>query len=95
MGELPSVPIPNTEVKPSKAGDTASASRTGATALLQRHVELPAQPSFGVDLCRDIMNGYAVRRLQILEETFPGGRAVPTGKHKKWYRLFIRVAPAA
>lgn len=36
-----------------------------------------------------------IRQLQVLEETFPGGRAVPTGKHKKWDQLFIRVSPAA
>lgn len=35
-----------------------------------------------------------IRRLRVLEETFPGGRAVPTGKHKKWDQLFKRVSPA-
>jgi hypothetical protein len=30
-----------------------------------------------------------------LEETFPGGRIVPSGKHKKWDQLFKRVSPAA
>jgi hypothetical protein len=33
-----------------------------------------------------------IRRLRVLKETFPGGRAVPSGKHKKWDQLFIRVA---
>jgi len=36
-----------------------------------------------------------IRRLKILEESFPGGRTVPSGQHKKWDRLFIRVSPAA
>ena len=36
-----------------------------------------------------------IRRLQVLEEPFPGGRTVPSGQHKKWDRIFIRVAPAA
>jgi hypothetical protein len=33
-----------------------------------------------------------IRLLRVLKETFPGGRAVPSGKHKKWDQLFIRVA---
>jgi hypothetical protein len=35
-----------------------------------------------------------IEGLRVLEETFPGGRAVPTGKHKKWDQLFKRVSPA-
>jgi hypothetical protein len=35
-----------------------------------------------------------IRGLQILDEPFPGGRAVPSGQHKKWDKVFIRVAPA-
>jgi hypothetical protein len=34
-----------------------------------------------------------INQLQVLDQTFPGGRAVPTEKHKQWNRLFIRVAP--
>jgi len=34
-----------------------------------------------------------MKRLQLLEETFRGGRPVPYGKHKKWERLFVRVLP--
>jgi hypothetical protein len=33
-----------------------------------------------------------MKRLKVLEETFPGGRAVPSGQHKKWDQLFIRVS---
>ena len=36
-----------------------------------------------------------IHRLHVLEESFPGGRTVPSGKHKKWDQLFIRVSPAA
>jgi hypothetical protein len=32
--------------------------------------------------------------LRLLEQTFPGGRATPSGKHHKWDTLFIRVKPA-
>jgi 5-formyltetrahydrofolate cyclo-ligase len=32
--------------------------------------------------------------LRLLDETFPGGRPIPSGKHHKWDRLFIRVEPA-
>ena len=34
-------------------------------------------------------------QLRTLDASFPGGRQVPSGQHKKWDRLFIRVAPAA
>src|ERR687891_1509725 len=33
-----------------------------------------------------------MKLLRVLEETFPGGRTVPSGKHKKWDHLFIRVS---
>jgi hypothetical protein len=33
-----------------------------------------------------------IKQLKVLEESFPGGRTVPSGKHKKWDRLFIRVS---
>jgi hypothetical protein len=29
-----------------------------------------------------------------LDQTFPGGRPTPTGKHIKWTKLFARVKPA-
>jgi hypothetical protein len=36
-----------------------------------------------------------IRQLRILDERFPGGRSVPSGKHKKWDQFFIRVSIAA
>jgi hypothetical protein len=35
-----------------------------------------------------------IKQLRILDKPFSGGRSVPSGKHKKWDRLFIRVSPA-
>ena len=32
--------------------------------------------------------------LVLLNDTFPGGRPNPTGKHRTWDKLFIRVQPA-
>ena len=32
--------------------------------------------------------------LQLLDQTFPGGRPTKTGGHHNWDRLFIRVEPA-
>jgi hypothetical protein len=32
--------------------------------------------------------------LELLDQTFPGGRPTSTGNHIKWYKLFIRVKPA-
>jgi hypothetical protein len=32
--------------------------------------------------------------VQLLNQTFPGGRPTPSGKHHKWDKLFIRVKPA-
>lgn len=32
--------------------------------------------------------------LQMLDETFPGGRPTASGKHRRWDILFIRVKPA-
>ena len=32
--------------------------------------------------------------IQILDQTFAGGRGAPTGKHQTWDRLFLRVRPA-
>ncbi|HWF10717.1 MAG TPA: hypothetical protein VG297_19750 [Bryobacteraceae bacterium] len=31
--------------------------------------------------------------LQLLDQTFPGGRRTKSGKHQKWDKLFIRVKP--
>ncbi|WP_447977384.1 hypothetical protein [Candidatus Nitrospira bockiana] len=35
-----------------------------------------------------------ITRLRVLDEMFPGGRAVPSGQHKQWDHLFRRVSPA-
>lgn len=32
--------------------------------------------------------------VEILNQTFPGGRPAKSGKHHKWDRLFIRAKPA-
>ncbi len=32
--------------------------------------------------------------LEVLDQTFPGGRPTPTGNHTRWDKLFIRVRPA-
>jgi hypothetical protein len=32
--------------------------------------------------------------LDLLDQTFPGGRPTASGKHLKWDKLFIRVKPA-
>ena len=32
--------------------------------------------------------------IHLLNRTFPGGRASPSGKHHKWNKVFIRVKPA-
>jgi hypothetical protein len=32
---------------------------------------------------------------QLLDQTFPGGRPSPSGKHHKWDQLFLRVKPAS
>jgi len=32
--------------------------------------------------------------LELLDQTFPGGRPTSTGNHIKWDKLFIRVKPA-
>jgi len=31
--------------------------------------------------------------VELLDRTFPGGRPPPSGRHHKWDKLFIRVAP--
>lgn len=35
-----------------------------------------------------------IATLDLLDQTFPGGRPTPSGKHRKWDKLFIRVQPA-
>jgi hypothetical protein len=35
-----------------------------------------------------------VEQLRVLEEQFPGGRAVPSNRHKTWDRLYARVTSA-
>ena len=37
----------------------------------------------------------AISQIQLLDQTFPGGRPSPSGKHHEWDKLFIRVEPAA
>lgn len=36
-----------------------------------------------------------MKELRLLSKRFPGGRLVPSGKHKKWDTLFARVVAAA
>jgi hypothetical protein len=31
---------------------------------------------------------------EMLDQTFPGGRPSPSGKHQRWDKLFMRVKPA-
>lgn len=31
---------------------------------------------------------------ELLDQTFPGGRPTPSGKHHNWDKLFLRVKPA-
>jgi hypothetical protein len=45
---------------------------------------LPAWRWMETDLISDI---------HLLNETFPGGRPISSGKHHKWDKLFIRVKP--
>lgn len=35
-----------------------------------------------------------ISEAELLDQTFPGGRPTPSGKHHKWDRLFLRVKPA-
>jgi hypothetical protein len=32
--------------------------------------------------------------IELLDQTFPGGRPIKSGKHHKWDKLFIRVKPS-
>lgn len=40
-----------------------------------------------------LMKTNEITDLELLDQTFPGGRPVASGKHRKWDRLFIRVRP--
>jgi hypothetical protein len=40
------------------------------------------------------MDADQISDIRLLDQTFPGGRPTPSGKHHKWDRLFIRVKPA-
>jgi hypothetical protein len=51
-------------------------------------------PSGGLPNWRWVMVSQA-SAWELLDATFPGGRAVPSGKHSRWDELFLRVEPAA
>jgi hypothetical protein len=42
-----------------------------------------------------LMKTDEITNLELLGQTFQGGRPTASGKHRKWDKLFIRVAPAA
>jgi hypothetical protein len=42
-----------------------------------------------------LMKTDEITHLELLGQTFPGGRPTASGKHRKWDKLFIRVKPAA
>jgi hypothetical protein len=41
-----------------------------------------------------LMKTDEITDLDLLDQTFPGGRPTASGKHLKWDKLFIRVKPA-
>ena len=41
-----------------------------------------------------LMKANEITDLELLDQTFPGGRPTASGKHLKWDTLFIRVKPA-
>ena len=41
-----------------------------------------------------LMKTDEITDLELLDQTFPGGRPTATGNHIKWDELFIRVKPA-
>ena len=41
-----------------------------------------------------LMKADEIIDLELLDQTFPGGRQTASGKHLKWQTLFIRVKPA-
>ena len=42
-----------------------------------------------------LMKVHEITDLELLDQTFPGGRPTVSGKHRKWDKLFIRVKPPA
>jgi hypothetical protein len=40
------------------------------------------------------MEADLISDIEILDQTFPGGRPTPSGKHHQWETLFLRVRPA-
>ena len=42
-----------------------------------------------------LMKVSEITGLELLDQTFPGGRPTASGKHRKWDKLFIRVKPSA
>jgi hypothetical protein len=42
-----------------------------------------------------LMKANEITDLELLDQTFPGGRPTASGKHRKWDKLFIRVKPPA
>ncbi len=41
-----------------------------------------------------LMKADEIIDIELLDQTFPGGRPTASGKHLKWQTLFIRVKPA-
>jgi hypothetical protein len=41
-----------------------------------------------------LMNANEIVDLELLDQSFPGGRSTASGKHLKWNKLFIRVKPS-
>ena len=41
-----------------------------------------------------LMKANEITDLELLDQTFPGGRPTASGKHLKWNTLFVRVKPA-
>ena len=41
-----------------------------------------------------LMKADEIADIDLLDQSFPGGRPTPSGKHLKWNKLFIRVKPA-
>ena len=42
-----------------------------------------------------LMETDLISDVHLLNESFPGGRPTPSGIHKKWDKLYIRVKPAS
>jgi hypothetical protein len=40
------------------------------------------------------METHLISEIHLLDQTFPGGRGAPSGKHHQWDELFVRVRPA-